>query len=75
MTTISIRAFRKKSPHRLQIQNHFRKSSGVPIATMTLHSSLIYIINLYLYFNSKTYEGCSKSFANRYTENTQSIGI
>jgi len=21
------------------------------------------------------YEGCSKSFANRYTENTQSIGI
>jgi len=22
-----------------------------------------------------TYEGCSKSFANRYTENTQSIGI
>jgi len=24
---------------------------------------------------SLTYEGCSKSFANRYTENTQSIGI
>jgi len=35
------RAFRKKSSHRLQIQNQFfRKSSGVLIATMTLHSSL-----------------------------------
>jgi len=24
---------------------------------------------------NRQYEGCSKSFANRYTENTQSIGI
>jgi len=26
-------------------------------------------------YNQVQYEGCSKSFANRYTENTQSIGI
>jgi len=35
------RAIRKKSLHRLWIEKHFRKSSGVIIATMTLHSSLI----------------------------------
>jgi len=32
----------------------FRKSYGVLIATMTLHSSLIYSVNLHIYFNSKT---------------------
>jgi len=58
MTTISIKATKcipggKKSPHRLRIQNHFRKSSGVLIATMTLHSSLIYSINLHFYFNQR----------------------
>jgi len=42
MTTISINATsytcipEKISPHRLRIQNHFRKSSGVLIATVTL---------------------------------------
>jgi len=34
------RAIRKKS-HRLRIEKHFRKSSGVIITTTTLHSSLI----------------------------------
>jgi len=52
MTTISING--KKSPHRLRIQNHFRKSSGVLIATKTLYSSLMYYINLHIHFNSKT---------------------
>jgi len=57
MTTISINAtscIPEKSPHRLRIQNPFRKSSGILIATMTLHSSLMYSRNLHIYFNSKT---------------------
>jgi len=59
MTTISMNATscipeKKKIPHRLRIQNHFRKSSGVLIVTMTLHSLFIYGINLHIYFNSKT---------------------
>jgi len=57
MTTISINAtscFPEKSAHRLRIHKQFRKSSGALIATMTLHSSLIYSINLNIYFNSKT---------------------
>jgi len=28
-----------------------------------------------VYLHGQSYEGCSQSFANRYTENTQSIGI
>jgi len=57
MTTISSNGtscIPEKSPQRLRIQNHFRKSSRVLIATMTLHSSLIYSRNLHIYFNSKT---------------------
>jgi len=39
-----------------------------------VHCVYINIINKYIK-HYVLYEGCSKSFANRYTENTQSIGI
>jgi len=56
MTTIYINAILcipEQFPHRLRIQNHYRKSSGVLTATMT-YSSLICSINFRIHFNSKT---------------------
>jgi len=56
MTTISItqhRAFRKKNL--LAVSGSINiLENPLDIATMTLHSSLIYSINLHIYFNLKT---------------------